>query len=249
MTPSSLLDVFARAFDAQREALATLLPERRRERTSRSGQYFIDTVADAAVLPVLHDAGLRVLSEESGWTGPEDAPVTVVLDPIDGSTNCARRIPYWSISLCALDGDGPFVALVANGATGASYTAVRGEGAQLDGVPLRASTTEVLERAVVAINGFPPHRVPWRQFRALGSSALALCDVAAGHVDAFFDCLPDAHRPWDYLGGVLMCREAGAPVTDVSGRSLDVADADVRRRLVASATPALLDVLLAEARR
>jgi fructose-1,6-bisphosphatase/inositol monophosphatase family enzyme len=244
-----LLDVFARAFDAQRDALARVLPDRRRERTDRPGQYLIDTVADAAVLPVLHAAGMRVLSEESGWTGPDDASITVVLDPIDGSTNCARQIPYWSISLCALDRDGLLAALVANGATGATYTAVRGEGAQLDGVPLQPATTEMLERAVVAINGFPPHRVPWRQFRALGSSALALCDVAAGHVDAFFDCLPDAHRPWDYLGGVLMCREAGAPVTDVGERSLDVADADVRRRLVASATPALLDLLLAEARR
>jgi myo-inositol-1(or 4)-monophosphatase len=249
VTPSALLDVFARAFAAQRAALAELPPSRRRERTDRPGQYLLDTVADAAVLPLLHDHGLRVLSEESGWTGPDKAPVTVVLDPVDGSTNCARSIPYWSISLCALDDDGPLAALVANGATGVAYTAVRGEGARVDGVPMQPATTDVLERAVVAINGFPPHRIPWRQFRALGSSALALCDVAAGHVDAFFDCLPDAHRPWDYLGGVLVCREAGAPVTDVDGRSLDVAAADARRRLVAASTPALLDLVLAEARR
>jgi len=249
VTPAGLLDVFAHAFDVQRRALADLPTDRRRERTSRPGQYLLDTVVDAAVLPVLHDAGLRVLSEESGWTGPSDSPVTVVLDPVDGSTNCARDIPYWSISLCALDGDGPLAAFVANGATGAAYTAVRGEGACLDGDRVQAADTDTLERAVVAINGFPPHRIPWRQFRALGSSALALCDVAAGHVDGFFDCLPDAHRPWDYLGGVLVCREAGALVVDVDDRSLDVPDGDARRRVVGAATAPLLKLLLAEARR
>ena len=56
----------------------------------------------------------------------------LVLDPVDGSTNCARGIPYWAISLCALDADGPWVALVQHGATGARYSAVRGEGAHLD---------------------------------------------------------------------------------------------------------------------
>ena len=47
-----------------------------------------------------------MLSEESGWTGPPDALVTAVLDPVDGSTNCARGIPYWGISVCALDAGG-----------------------------------------------------------------------------------------------------------------------------------------------
>ena len=50
------------------------------------------------------------------------------VDPVDGSTNCSRGIPYWGISLCALDADGPLCAFVENGATGARYTAVRGTG-------------------------------------------------------------------------------------------------------------------------
>ena len=176
----------------------------------------------------------------------EAATITVVLDPVDGSTNCARNIPYWSISLCALDATGMLVGYVANGATGVRYTAIRGQGAWVDGNALHPSTTTALDRSVIAITGLPPRRIPWRQFRALGSSALSLCDVAAGNIDGFLDCLPDQHRPWDYLGGLLICREAGAVVVDALGRELVVAEEDGRRRLVGAATDGLLDALLAE---
>ena len=246
MNPELLLEVFDRAFDAQRAALAPLSASERRARTDRSGQYFLDVVADAAILPILHDVGMRVLSEESGWTGPEDATVTVVLDPVDGSTNCARNIPYWSISLCALDARGMLVGYVANGATGVRYTAIRGQGAWVDSTALRPSATAALDRSVIAITGLPPRRIPWRQFRALGSSALSLCDVAAGNIDGFLDCLPDQHRPWDYLGGLLICREAGAVVVDALGRELAIAEEDGRRCLVGAGTAELLDALLAE---
>lgn len=246
MNPELLLEVFDRAFDAQRASLAALSATERRARTDRSGQYHLDTIADAAILPILHEAGVRVLSEESGWTGPDDAAITVVLDPVDGSTNCARNIPYWSISLCALDASGMLVGYVANSATDVRYTAIRGQGAWVDGTALQPSATTALDRSVIAISGLPARRIPWRQFRALGSSALSLCDVAAGNVDGFLDCLPDQHRPWDYLGGLLICREAGAVVVDALGRDLVIAEEDSRRCLVGAATGVLLDTLLAE---
>ena len=243
MTPDDLLAVFDVAAAAQRGALATIGPKERRARTDRPGQYRLDLVADAAVLPVLHAAGLRVLSEESGWTGPTDADLTVVLDPVDGSTNCARGIPYWAISLCALDADGPWCALVQNGATGARYTAVRGAGAHLDREAIAPASTTDIARAVVALSGWPPARLGWRQFRALGSAALALCDVAAGHLDAYLDGHPDQHAPWDYLGALLVCEEAGALVVDADGRDLVALEADARRQLVAAGTKELLEQL------
>jgi fructose-1,6-bisphosphatase/inositol monophosphatase family enzyme len=243
VTPDDLFAVFDVAAAAQRGALATLGPTDRRARTDRPGQYRLDLVADAAVLPVLHAAGLRVLSEESGWTGPVDAELTVVLDPVDGSTNCARGIPYWAISLCALDADGPWCALVQNGATGARYTAVRGAGARLDREAIAPASTTDIARAVVALSGWPPVALGWRQFRALGSAALALCDVAAGHLDGYLDGQPDQHAPWDYLGGLLVCEEAGALVVDADGRALVAPDADARRQLVAAGTKELLDQL------
>jgi myo-inositol-1(or 4)-monophosphatase len=243
VTPDRLLALFDVASAAQRGALATLGPVERRARTDRPGQYQLDLVADAAVLPVLASAGVRVLSEESGWSGPDDAAITVVLDPVDGSTNCARRLPYWAISLCAVDADGPLCALVQNGATGARYAAVRGQGATLDGAPLAPSTTVELGRSVVAISGWPGTALGWRQFRALGSAALALCDVAAGHVDGYLDGSPGQHAPWDYLGGLLVCQEAGASVVDARGRELDVLDGDARRQLVAAGTKEVLAAL------
>ena len=243
LTPDALLAVFADAADAQRAALRTLVGPDRRARTDRPGQYHLDTVADAAILPVLHRAGVRVLSEESGWTGDPDAAVTLVLDPVDGSTNCARGIPYWGISICALDADGPLCALVENGATGASYTACRSEGAWLDGERMTASATCDIESAVVALSTMPPRVLPWRQFRALGSAALALCDVAAGNIDAYLDATRSSHHAWDYLGGLLVCREAGAVIVDVQDRELVVADGDTRRQLLAAGTPELLAAL------
>jgi fructose-1,6-bisphosphatase/inositol monophosphatase family enzyme len=237
VTPDELLALFARAADAARESLEPLQGAARRERTDKPGQYALDLVADAAVLPLLHDAGLAVVSEESGRSGPPDAPVTVVLDPVDGSTNCSRGIPYWSISLCALDEDGPLCALVANQATGARTTAARGKGARRDGEPLSPSAVERVEDAVVSFSGTPARRLAWKQFRSLGSAALELCDVAASALDAY---LSSWVSPWDYLGGMLVCQEAGALVVDAHGGELVVVDGDIRRQLVAAATPELL---------
>jgi myo-inositol-1(or 4)-monophosphatase len=243
VTPDELLDAFAAAAAAQRAALAGLTGSERRARTDRKGQYHLDTVADAAVLPVLAALPVRVLSEESEWSGRDDAEITVVVDPVDGSTNCSRGIPYWGISLCALDADGPLCAYVENGATGARYTGVRGKGAWLDGERLIASEVTVMDRAVVAIVGMPPHEPRWRQFRSLGSAALALCDVGAGGLDGFLDCTDDMHCPWDYLGGLLVCRESGAHIADAHDRELVVADPDARRQPVAAGTPELLSAL------
>jgi len=241
--PDDLLGLFDVAGAAQRGALATLDAAARRARTDRPGQYRLDVVADTAVLPVLASAGVRVLSEESGWSGPDDAEITVVLDPVDGSTNCARGLPYWAISLCALDARGPLCALVQNGATGTRYTAVRNGGSFVDGVPARASATTEIERAVVALAGAPGRMLPWRQFRALGSAALALCDLAAGRLDGYLDGVVAQHAPWDYLGAWLVCEEAGALVADADDRSLLELGTDVRRRLVAASTPELMAAL------
>jgi myo-inositol-1(or 4)-monophosphatase len=240
--PAELLDLFVTAAAAQRDALAPLDTTALRARTGRPGQYALDLVADAAVLEVLHRAPIGIVSEESGRSGPADAAVTVVVDPVDGSTNCSRRIPYWGLSLCALDADGPLCALVTNTTTGEAYTAVRGGGAHLDGEALHVSTAARVEDAFVAVSSLPRPQ-PWKQFRALGSTALALCDLAAGRVDAYLDTPGFEQAPWDYLGGLLACTEAGATVVDVQDRDLAVSDPDARRQLLAAATPSLLDAL------
>jgi fructose-1,6-bisphosphatase/inositol monophosphatase family enzyme len=238
VTPNDLLAVFNEAADAARTSLLPLTGAARRERTERPGQYALDLVADAAILPILHEAGVAVVSEESGRSGPDDATITVVLDPVDGSTNCSRDIPYWSISLCAVDADGLLCALVANQATGVRSTAIRGKGAWRDGEALAPSAVQRVDAAVVSFSGTPQRRLPWKQFRALGSAALELCDVAAGGLDAY---LTSWLSPWDYLGGLLVCREADATVVDAHGGDLVTTDPAERRQLIAASTPELLE--------
>ena len=118
----------------------------------------------------------------------------------------------------------------------------RGEGATVDGRRLRPPTKTDLADSLVAVSGWPPYHLGWRQFRALGASALDICAVAAGVLDAFIDCTsPPAHGPWDYMGAMLVCHEAGAVVADRFGDDLVVLDHTARRAPIAAATPALLE--------
>ena len=210
---------------------------------SRDGQYLSDLVADAAALGVLGAAGVDILSEESGRDGRE-GDLVVVVDPLDGSTNAAHGIPWFGTSLCAVDRDGPRAALVVDLPHGRTFTAVRGGGAAVDGIPLVPSGCRMVGEAVVSISGLPAVSLSWRQFRALGAAALDLCAVAEGSLDGYVDCSPNAHGAWDYLGGALVCAEAGALVGDAFGRDLVTLDPGARRTPVAAATRELFDTLV-----
>jgi len=211
---------------------------------TRAGQYRSDLAADAAALEVFERAGVGVLSEESGRHRP-DAELTVVLDPLDGSTNASRGIPWYATSLCAVDGDGPRAALVVNLATGERFDAMRGGGATRNGEPIVPSGSTELRQSVILLSGFPKKWLGWKQYRALGACALDLCAVAAGAVDGYVDCSVNAHGSWDYLGGLLICQEAGVPVVDAFDRELVVRDDLLRRTPIAAATPRLHEQLLA----
>lgn len=211
------------------------------------GQYASDLAADVAAHEVLDAAGVGVLSEESGLQRA-DAEVVVVVDPLDGSTNASRRLSWWATSFCAIDAHGPAAAVVVDLVNGTRYEATRGGGARRDGEAILPSGATVLGDSIVGISGMPPRSLGWRQFRALGASALDLCAVADGRLDAWVDCSPDAHGSWDYLGALLVCAEAGAPMADALGRDLVVLGHAARRTPLAAATPELLAALV-EARR
>ncbi len=92
----------------------------------------------------------------------------------------------------------------------------------------------------MGLSGYPRQYLGWKQYRALGAVALDLCAVAGGRLDGYVDCSRDAHGAWDYLGGLLVCAEAGAVVVDALDRDLVVLDAEARRTPLAAATPELL---------
>jgi len=211
---------------------------------TRPGQYHSDLAADAAALAVLERAGLGVLSEESG-RHREEAAITVVMDPLDGSTNASRGIPWFATSLCAVDADGPLAAVVVNLATHDRFLATRGGGATVNDQPMRPSDRAELGRSIIGLSGYPPRYLGWKQFRALGAVALDLCAVAAGVLDGYIDCSWDAHGSWDYLGATLVCHEAGAHVVDAEGRDLVALDHAARRTPVGAGSAELLDALVA----
>jgi len=212
---------------------------------TRPGQYHLDLAADGAALPILHGAGFAVLSEESGMTGESTSRFLAVIDPVDGSTNAHRKIPFYATSICVLDAEGPLVGLVVNLATGTRYAAVRGGGADRDGAALNPSGCQELSSAIVGISGFPGHHPGWAQFRTLGAASLEFCAVAEGVLDAYMLVGRSTLYGWDYLAGLLICQEAGAVVVERDGAELVVRD-DAPRRPIVAATSQLAAQLLKE---
>lgn len=210
----------------------------------RPSQYNHDVVADEIVVNRLLSEGLSVLSEESGLVG--DGEITVVVDPVDGSTNASRQLPWYATSLCAVDNDGPLVAEVVNLATGDRFRAMRGEGVESDEIEIGPSSCTSLNDAIIGFSGLPPEHGGWRQFRAYGAAALDMCAVATGTFDGYVD-VDRAHGVWDYLGATLVCWEAGVPVIDSRGEDLVVLDhAAVRGPIAASTEELLRDLLIME---
>ena len=207
----------------------------------RPTQYSVDLRVDAAALEVLHGAGCAVLSEESGRTGDwHDDALIVVMDPLDGSTNASRRVPWYATALAAIDKGGHRASLVANQFTNNDrWTAVKGGGAFHNGSRIRPSSCELLSDAVVGISGVPKRHPGWAQFRALGAAALDICLVAQGTLDAWVDMA--SHGVWDYLASVHICAEAGARVGEQNGRELIVTNHGERRSPIVAATSALFD--------
>lgn len=207
----------------------------------RPTQYAVDLRVDAAALEVLHAAGFAVLSEESGRTGDwHDDALIVVMDPLDGSTNASRRVPWYATALAVVDEGGHRASLVANQFSNENrWTATIGGGAFHNGELIRPSTCERLSDAVVGVSGTPKKQPGWAQFRAMGAAALDICLVAQGTLDAWVDL--SSHRVWDYLASMHICAEAGAHIGELNGRELIVTSHGERRSPIVAATGALFD--------
>lgn len=207
----------------------------------RETQYHLDLVADEVALRILGDAGFRVVSEESGVTG--DGEYTVVVDPIDGSTNCDHGIPFFATSLALMRGRELIGGLVRNQATGTVFEALQGAGSFRDGVAISASGQRDFTQAVVSFSGLPSRHLGWGQYRSLGAASLEICLVADGSLDVYGVAQHSTLNPWDYLAGLLIAREAGAVDADYRGEDLVTPD-PVARRPVFAATPELLACML-----
>lgn len=214
----------------------------------RTGQYKADVLVDNAVTRLLERAGVGILSEESGARGFQwplrGDELIVIVDPIDGSTNASKGIPWFATALCAVDSEGPRVSLIAEqSGSETRFSAVRGSGAVCDGVRIASSSNADMDQAVIGVSGVPPSQAGWWQFRALGAAALDLCLVATGALDGYIDF--HDHGVWDYAASLLICEEAGIMVVDAFGRDLLVGDPALRRTPIAGYSPEIVDALVA----
>ena len=152
----------------------------------RDGQYSVDVEIDAVCLDMLHGAGLAVLSEESGPTGPigGERATTTWWSSTRSTARPTRRsvFPWCATALCLVSDGVPTVAMVANLRTGTRFSAVRGGGAQRDGRPITVGAAPELADAIIAVNARPPASFRPAQYRSMGATALDIVSVARATV-------------------------------------------------------------------
>lgn len=155
--------------------------------------------------------------------GPE--PIWWVIDPIDGTTNYAHRLPIFAISVAAMYEGRAIVGVVFDPATDSMFTAVTGRESQLNGRRITAGSEKISEFACAGIDSHYNDEIPeWvceimkqTRVRNIGTTALQLCYVASGAL-----ILTVANRPklWDIAAGILIAETAGAIVTDWQGEKI-----------------------------
>lgn len=200
---------------------------------------------------------VRFVTEEAGVLGPEGATWTVVIDPIDGSMNYARGLPFYCTSIAVLDGPTLKEAkygLVRNLITEETYFAERGAGAERDGTSIRASKAKKLSEACVgidmskapraAVERLVPLIAAVRKPAHFGANALEQAFLADGKVDAFVD-IRDRMRVVDFAAGYLIATEAGAVMSDPAGGPVSTrVSLDEKFNVVASCNPTMQERIL-----
>jgi myo-inositol-1(or 4)-monophosphatase len=218
----------------------------------------IDAAAERVILARFAGLDATIVSEEIGTSGTGSR--RIVIDPIDGSLNAKRGIPFFSLSIAVADGDAMRdveFGYVYDFGSGEEWTAERGGGAFLNGARIGAQkpkdtieilnfeatlTSEVADKAA-AFTGVA-HRI-----RIMGSLALSLCHLADGRVDGVCSLKPS--RSVDVAAGQLLVRECGLSIENVDGADA-FADAPLdlvaRSRVAAAGSPELCELVAAALR-
>lgn len=185
-----------------------------------------DLQAEKAILDILlSKSDYKILSEESGYFGKNEGPVWVV-DPLDGTTNFSRSLPFFAVSIALMDGKESLVGVIIDPIQNKEYYAVKGEGAFLNGEKISLPRFDVdYIPAIVLNHGYAEKdRINYQELSKrlaktnnilkLGTTALEMCFLASGSVDAFI-CSGD--EIWDFAAGILITAEVGIVFTDWKG--------------------------------
>ncbi|MBU1227530.1 MAG: inositol monophosphatase [Actinobacteria bacterium] len=204
----------------------------------------VDRAAEAAVVAVISEAlpDDGILAEE-GSAAEAFSGRRWVIDPLDGTVNFIHGIPQVAVSVALEDADGVLVGVIVDPLRNEEFTASRGEGAFLDGSPMRVSTRALLGDSIIA-TGFPYDRRDHgsayavtvgavleaaQGVRRLGSAALDLAWVAAGRYDGYWEF---SLSPWDMKAGILLVAEAGGMLSNSAGGAIDPTDLVVTNGLI-----------------
>jgi len=213
----------------------------------------LDRAAEEAVLAHFELEGVRIVSEEIGIRG--EGPTTVLVDPIDGSQNAERAIPYFALCIAVAEGEtmkDVVFGYVYDFGANEEWTARRGEGAYLNGVALSGHPKDPIEflsieatRAALVAEQLPRLAPLTDRVRIMGAQALSFCHLAAGRTDAVV-CLKPS-RAVDFAAAQLLISERGFSVRAIDGPPVPELPLDLvgRSRICAAATDELTAALAA----
>jgi len=195
-----------------------------------------DLASEAVVIPRLAQSfpDHHIVSEEGGGAGigkpVEEAEYFWYIDPLDGTSNYASNIPFFTVSIGLADNNmNPLVGVVFDPFSDELYSAALGHGATRNDKPIRVSDQRALAQSMLC-SGFPYNSFKnpdnnireWKAFtvqsrglRRFGSIALELSYVASGRLEGLWEQSVNA---WDVMAGIIIVREAGGRVTDYSNQ-------------------------------
>lgn len=192
-----------------------------------------DHASEEAIISLIshHFPKHSFLAEESGFSGTGEDSILWIVDPLDGTTNFARHLPFFTISIAAYQGEEGLCGVIFQPLTNELFVAEKGKGAYLNGVRLSVSLVNNIDEAVIGA-GFSYHATEENSkhyidhlelfsklgitLRNFGSAALTLAYVAAGKLDG---CWMNSLYPWDIAAAKLLIEEAKGKLTRHDGQS------------------------------
>ena len=175
----------------------------------------------------------NILAEESNNESENKSDYLWIIDPLDGTTNFVHGYPSFAVSIGVYFKNIAQVAVIVEMPNKKLFSAIKGQGAWCEGIPIQSSITDSIEQALL-ITGFGyNHDDKWdrnmklfRHFtdrtqgvRRSGSAAIDLCHIASGYADGFWEY---DLKPWDTAAGILIAQEAGCIITNLHGQSYDI---------------------------
>jgi myo-inositol-1(or 4)-monophosphatase len=219
----------------------------------------VDEEAENEIVQAVREKGdVRVVAEEGGESGSKDSRWTVIIDPIDGSSNFERDIPFYCTSIAVLEGtrlSDVTHAIVRNLVNGDTYYAEAAGYATRNGTEIRTNDTLTLKDAMLGIDLSKTNRQQVTRVAELltssrrqvhfGANALEACFLAEGKIDGFLD-IRGRLRIMDFAGAYLIASRAGAVFSDDRGKALSPEISMAARLSVVGAANATLHRLIIE---